>query len=281
LGLLRVASWIVPGGYREVWRARRSADLKDYWLRSRGPDPDWEHTPSEYVFGMFAHAISERFAIEPWRGRTHRAGFVFLAAAVLFGLTGVLSRGYPATTALLHMLGNLMRRRPAGAGDTTVVDEGLLILFALLVGCCLVAFARPPLHRYNWRYWSFLAAKLAMVLVLLPVLWLEATLVVRELLSNSALRLILGGLLPGLLFIVLLGCSLIWCFSDQRQRCPVCLRRLALPVKTGSWSSIFEPASMELLCEEGHGSLILPENMQGPSEHWTELPPHERPPRRH
>jgi len=280
MGMLHMASWIVPVGFRGAWRARREADLRDFWAYSRSSHPDWEHTRAEYVFGMFAHACSERFPLERVRSRVGRAEFVFLAAAALLALTGALSRGFPATLALAHAFENLVFKRPPGAGDGVMVAQGLLILFALLVGFCLVTFARPPLHRYNWRYWWFLASKLVLVLILLPVLWLEATFVVREFLPNPVLRFVVGGLVPGLLFVALLACSLIWCFSDQRRRCPVCLRRLALPVNTGSWSSVFEPASTELLCEEGHGSLILPENMQGPSEHWTELPSHEPPRKR-
>ena len=60
----------------------------------------------------------------------------------------------------------------------------------------------------------------------------------------------------------LLGTLLIfrWAILDQARRCPVCLRRLAMPVTLGSWSSpLLEPAATELLCDEGHGSLRFSE----------------------
>ncbi len=56
------------------------------------------------------------------------------------------------------------------------------------------------------------------------------------------------------------GVSVIWVFSDQRRRCPVCLRRLERPVTFGSWASMFEPVTTEFVCEEGHGRLSLAES---------------------
>jgi hypothetical protein len=60
-----------------------------------------------------------------------------------------------------------------------------------------------------------------------------------------------------------------WSFIEQRHRCPVCLKRLALPVTLGSWSSVLEPATTEFLCEKGHGSLSVTENGSGAPDHWT------------
>ncbi|HJZ99889.1 MAG TPA: hypothetical protein VKE70_25445 [Candidatus Solibacter sp.] len=47
---------------------------------------------------------------------------------------------------------------------------------------------------------------------------------------------------------------IIW---DQRYRCRVCLRRLRMPIETGSWTSIlqFGRPRIEYICPYGHGTL--------------------------
>ncbi|MBZ5617305.1 MAG: hypothetical protein LAQ69_01040 [Acidobacteriia bacterium] len=47
---------------------------------------------------------------------------------------------------------------------------------------------------------------------------------------------------------------IIW---DQRYRCRVCLRRLRMPVETGSWSRMlqFGRPRIEYICTYGHGTL--------------------------
>jgi hypothetical protein len=44
---------------------------------------------------------------------------------------------------------------------------------------------------------------------------------------------------------------------DQRYRCRVCLRRLRMPIATGSWSRIlqFGHPQIEYICPYGHGTL--------------------------
>jgi hypothetical protein len=47
-----------------------------------------------------------------------------------------------------------------------------------------------------------------------------------------------------------------------------------MPVTIGSWSSpLLDPVSTELLCEQGHGSLCVPETQSSASEpdRWTAL----------
>ena len=47
------------------------------------------------------------------------------------------------------------------------------------------------------------------------------------------------------------------CIWDQRYRCRVCLRRLRMPVETGSWSRMlqFGRPRIEYICPYGHGTL--------------------------
>ena len=44
---------------------------------------------------------------------------------------------------------------------------------------------------------------------------------------------------------------------DQRRRCRVCLRRLRMPVETGSWGNMLQLGfpRIELICPYGHGTL--------------------------
>jgi len=58
--------------------------------------------------------------------------------------------------------------------------------------------------------------------------------------------------------ICLLG--LRWVLRDQRQRCPVCLRRLTHPARVGQPSRNFLAWNgTELICMGGHGLLHIPE----------------------
>ncbi len=48
---------------------------------------------------------------------------------------------------------------------------------------------------------------------------------------------------------------------DQRRRCRTCLRRLIMPVNSGSWGHLvtFGPPRTELICPFGHGTLSIEE----------------------
>jgi hypothetical protein len=85
----------------------------------------------------------------------------------------------------------------------------------------------------------------------------------------------------GLLFLISCGMvyAAIW---DQRYRCRVCLRRLRMPIETGSWSGMlqFGRPEIEYICTYGHGRLNVPEvhisgaetaEWTAQSDMWTEL----------
>jgi hypothetical protein len=113
------------------------------------------------------------------------------------------------------------------------------------------------------RYWGWLAAKLALsaaamygLLAALGSSWPAQ----RIGLSYSApkfghdLSYTLG---VGLWF--LLACGVLYlCVLDQRYRCRVCLRRLRMPVETGSWSRMLflGRPRIEYICPYGHGTLV-------------------------
>ena len=79
-------------------------------------------------------------------------------------------------------------------------------------------------------------------------------------------------LLVGLWFLLCCGVFYL-CVLDQRYRCRVCLRRLRMPVETGSWSRMLFLGTprIEYICLYGHGTLKDPElhfsGMETPE--WT------------
>ena len=114
------------------------------------------------------------------------------------------------------------------------------------------------------RYWALLAGKLVVAAVpLYGLLTLVAGLFPvrpkyasdfwalengnQALLSSLAL---MGWFLAsvGVLYLI------VW---DQRHRCRVCLRRLRMPVETGSWSRMLQLGRprIEYICPYGHGTL--------------------------
>src|SRR5579864_3970155 len=63
------------------------------------------------------------------------------------------------------------------------------------------------------------------------------------------------------------------CVWDQRYRCRVCLRRLRMPLETGSWSRMLlvRRPRIEYICPYGHGTLKEEElHLTGADNEWTE-----------
>ena len=70
-----------------------------------------------------------------------------------------------------------------------------------------------------------------------------------------------------------LGWLVLW---DQRRRCRTCLRRLIMPVATGSWGNmvIFGWRKTEIICPYGHGTLSI-EELQITGRHLPDWQPHD------
>jgi hypothetical protein len=63
-----------------------------------------------------------------------------------------------------------------------------------------------------------------------------------------------------------------WSLLDQRYRCRVCLRRLRMPVPTGSWSTpLLNRPATEYICPFGHGKVnVASVRLFGlETAHWT------------
>src|SRR5579864_7391447 len=116
------------------------------------------------------------------------------------------------------------------------------------------------------RYWGLLAGKLAVsaatsygLLTAISFLWqpqmrffnLRAPRFGFDLAYTSVI---------GIWFLLSSG-LLYLCLWDQRYRCRVCLRRLRMPVETGSWGRmlLLGRPRIEYICPYGHGTLTAEE----------------------
>jgi hypothetical protein len=276
VALLRVAEKLVPRPAREGWRSLWNARLENLWiLAARGELPAHAHAET---FRLCGDAVAAAFWLRFERARLVQwmrgPGFIIVSAIVSLALVAVLSRGFQATrsvilTAIDWEIDPRIQRYDPRAD--LVVAHFVPILLALTVGAVLVAIGRLSPGRYGWRYWAFLACKLLAVMVVIPLVWIEGNAALRAHLAVRTLGLLFGWLAWTLAFLGAFGCGVIWSFTDQRRRCPVCLRRLAMPVTLGSWASVFEPATTEMLCDAGHGALCVDESETGAGDRWIAL----------
>ena len=124
------------------------------------------------------------------------------------------------------------------------------------------------------RYWSYLAAKLAVAFsVLYGVRWVivkkfpyaepfSFPMAHREryYIPNDPFLHDINYTFTMLVF-TLFAVALLWLIVwDQRYRCRTCLRRLRMPILTGSWTHIlFVRPRTEYSCPYGHGTLKVDE----------------------
>jgi hypothetical protein len=113
------------------------------------------------------------------------------------------------------------------------------------------------------RYWGYFAAKLAAAAgILYGLLWLINGIWPAE--KNPPAIAPLRDVQEILAYNIVVGAWFLLCFAalflivrDQRRRCRTCLRRLRMPVQTGSWGSMLllgRPRT-ESICPYGHGTL--------------------------
>jgi len=108
------------------------------------------------------------------------------------------------------------------------------------------------------RYYAFLLAKSALALLPVAAVWLVLT----ESAAFGGPRWLVAGVRPTatLAFLMLCAAMVWWSLVDQRLRCPICFRRLRMPVSLGTLGSIlFDLPATEYICTHGHGTLHVPE----------------------
>ena len=111
------------------------------------------------------------------------------------------------------------------------------------------------------RYWAWFAAKLAVATAGSAGLlkWVSRMFPAeKDTLAplGKGVSYLLCDLALMLVFLLFAG-ALYLAVWDQRYRCRVCLRRLRMPIATGSWSQIllFGRPQIEYICPYGHGTL--------------------------
>jgi len=113
------------------------------------------------------------------------------------------------------------------------------------------------------RYWAYFAAKLAAAgAVLYGLLWLINGIWPAEANPPSIAPLrdgpeiLLYNLTIMLWFLLSVG-AVALIVHDQRRRCRICVRRLRMPVETGSWGRMLflGRPRIEYICPYGHGTL--------------------------
>ena len=283
LWLLRASAWLAPADGRAEWNARWSSRLWNLWvLVERGE-------LAAHAFTETARLCRDAIAAAFWM-RFNRATLrrwlrgpqpvLTLGGASLLALV-LLSHGFVTTRELFltsiewqidpghHKIDPQRHVRYDPRGDF-VVARVVPAAMAYLVGAVLALLARRSLARSGWKYRLFLFAKLFLAATLLPLIWVEGGGALRAHMAAGPLRVALATAFT-LIFFGAFGCTVIWIFADQRHRCPVCLGRLALPVTFGSWASVYDPVTTEMVCDEGHGSLCVAENEMSGDDRWIEL----------
>ena len=138
------------------------------------------------------------------------------------------------------------------------------------------------MSRYSTRYWAYLAAKLAVaggllvaIRALIPYVLPQPQTFMYSFIRPDPFA---HDLLYTFVMMVftLFALGLLWLIVwDQRYRCRTCLRRLRMPILTGSWTHVlFGRPRTEYICPYGHGTLKV-EELQITGHQNPDWEPHE------
>jgi hypothetical protein len=241
--ILRSASLLVPGPQRDEWFAEWAAEL-----------PHVTHRPTSFCLGAYRDAF--------WLRRNSPVN-----AAHNFGLESpvrCLLILAVLAAASIYLSFRLPLARDVWATGRMLPAYLLNIAISVLVVSATTSLALGdyPGNRH-FRRRIFLAIKIALVL---PI----ACCGTLDLASVISIRFQAHGLLIGLI----LGFR--WILTDQRRRCPVCLRLLTNPTRIGGPSHTFlDWYGTELICIQGHGLLYVPEipTSSYTTQRWQALDP--------
>lgn len=268
------AALLVPSRLRPDWRQRWHSASRNWWtLVERGELTT--RSGARFCLAAFDDAFHRRFRRDEWREFSRGPAFVILLTLAAAALLTLVSQGFSVTRSLVAALNRptvtYVYHRPYDPAGDRLVAYFIPIFTALASALCVAVAARGHLRSFGWRHAAFLLFKTVAAVLILPFAFIELGAIFRSFMPNEGFRVLVGGIGATVVYIAAQGAAIYWCLADQRRRCPVCLRRMTMPVAIGSWASIFDPASTELLCEEGHGALCVVEAESGGVDRWLEL----------
>lgn len=283
LWLLRLASWLVPPRQRSQWRDQHESALRSWWIlveRGEFPAGATRAILSE-SWQSFGQAFFARFQRDELASLARKPAPIYLAMFTAFILVAAASRGFSATRALYDAFTSFVAYSSLTLSSTMpvvrdatqnqVLVHGLTMAFAVVLSAVIFLIRARDMRWYGWRYRAYFAAKVAGLFIILPPIWVETVPLLLKMRVLGEGVMIGAGVLAVLSFPAVFGWAVRWAIVDQRERCPVCLSRLVMPVRIGSWASVFEPATTELLCPEGHGTLSVLETEDTEPEQWSNM----------
>jgi hypothetical protein len=190
------------------------------------------------------------------------AGYV-VAHLTESGQSRMVATQFPITTYAPYrtpddLLGISIQQNGA-PGDWDVFRFAALLAFLALPAISSVSLGdlSVSVQKLTWprrmRRWGFLGAKIWLLLLAVYFVSLDLAYGFTGLNANQALYVEM----VSTFFLLLFGMQ--WVLNDQRQRCPVCPRRVDHPARVGQLSRTFLAWSgTELMCMGGHTLLHVP-----------------------
>lgn len=242
--VLRVASWLAPTAGREEWLAEWRGELE--YIRSNR-----QRAAAAFCRGAFLDALWLRLHdVDPRRSRPWKLD----SPAVCLLLLTLL-------TASAVLVGVSASRAPGRLADARMAKQGrrmnrplrpelmiaIAVAMALLILPAVTTLPRCQYPRRPFsRRWCFFFVKIGLVV---PLVYFASVDLARWLGPPVQPH----GLMLGYVL------AFRWALLDQRQRCPVCLHRLAYPTRIGASSNLLLAwYGTELVCTRGHGVLHVP-----------------------
>lgn len=244
---LQLAACLVPKAQREAWRAEWIAELS--YAARQSPV-----RASALAGGLVRDAmtvrrlhITERIAAIDWEAPE----LCLQALTVGFAVLALACAAHPQIRNLV------LSRWGVGAFSCFAVLAVLSLPSTVVTSrfsACEAYSGDAATMTQRWSRWRFLAAKLVLSVLSCYLLAVHVTWIFQRLLGAQADWLLIA---CGLLFNVI---AVSWAFTDQRQRCPTCMRSLSGAARLGppSWSLLDSNATEEM-CDRGHGLLHKPE----------------------
>jgi hypothetical protein len=252
--ILWIAALLVPRGRRVEWLAEWRSEL--WYVLQEYNRPGHRSCRNRkglfFCLGAFRDAMwlrhnncSPHFCQSPWLQSPLRCLSFLAAVAAVTAIFFFRSPG-PLDTLIAACEGH----RDIMFAHFLTIAVALLALPATvsLVPGEYPASPYSPARIRRFRRWLFLGLKFALVL---PIVFF-GTYDLAPIVSATGLQ--PHATLVGYVL------ALRWASSDQRRRCPVCLRLLTNPARVGQAARAFlEWSGTELFCARGHGLLHVPE----------------------